>query len=178
MYKVATRALLRHAIRRLNAGDPSLVLRLASPDAELVFPGDNSWSTMFRPARRDRRPHVTHRGIDECRAFAQRFVDEGIQFEVEDILVNGPPWHTRVALRATDFVPGDTPGEPDRYNNRVVAFLTIRWGRLTEWEDYEDTERVTKYDREQANRAAGATNIDVRATPEGRNPGVTRAPTA
>lgn len=177
MYKIATRALLRHAIRRLNAGDPGLVLRLASPHAELAFPGDNSWSTMFRPAVKGRQRHVTHRGIDECRAFAQRFVDEGIQFDVEDILVNGPPWNTRVALRVNDFIAGDGAGEPDRYNNRAVAFLTIRWGRLTEWEDYEDTERVTSYDREQANRAAAVTNMDVRAMPEGRNPGVTPAPT-
>ena len=147
MYKTATRALLRLAIRRLNAGDPGLVLRLASPDAELAFPGDNSWATMFRPAVKGRRRHVTHQGIEECRAFAQRFVDEGIQFEIEDILVNGPPWNTRVALRVNDFSPGPTPGQPDGYNNRAVAFLTIRWGRLIAWEDYEDTERVAAWDR-------------------------------
>ena len=153
MYKTATRALLRHAIGRLNAGDPGLVLRLASPRAELIFPGDNSWATMFRPAVKGRQRHVTHRGIDECRAFAQRFVDEGVQFDVEDILVNGPPWNTRVALRVNDFIPGAAPGMPDRYTNRAVAFLTIRWGRLVEWEDYEDTERTAAWDRERAAKA-------------------------
>ncbi len=149
MYKTATRALLRHAIRRLNAGDPGLVLRLASPHAELAFPGDNSWATMFRPVMKGRERHVTHRGIDECRAFAQRFADEGVQFDIEDILVNGPPWNTRVALRVNDFIPAHPtdPGGPDRYNNRAVAFLTIRWGRLVAWEDYEDTERVAAWDR-------------------------------
>ena len=107
MYKASIRALLRHSIDKLNHGDYSLLLKMASPDFELAFPGDNSWATMFRPLQRGRAPHVTHRGVDEAAAFAERFVDEGIQFEIEDILVNGPPWNTRIALRVRDFVPGD-----------------------------------------------------------------------
>lgn len=35
-------------------------------------------------------------------------------------------------------------------NNRAVAFLELRWGRLVRWEDYEDTERVAAWDREQS----------------------------
>src|SRR5205085_611345 len=81
--------------------------------------------------------------------FAQRFVDEGIQFHIEDILVNGPPWRTRVALRVHDFKAGPG-GAPDDYNNRAVAFLELRWGRLLRWEDYEDTERVADWDRRRA----------------------------
>ncbi|MGE0729220.1 MAG: nuclear transport factor 2 family protein [Acidimicrobiia bacterium] len=150
MYKAAVRALVRQGIGRLNRGDPSFLLRLAAPDAELAFPGDNSWSTMFRPRESGRHRHVTHRGIEECRAFADRFVAEGIRFEIEDILVNGGPWNTRVAVRAHDYIEGS---DGDSYNNRVVAFLTIRWGRLVAWEDYEDTERVAAWDRARAGRA-------------------------
>jgi ketosteroid isomerase-like protein len=145
MYKASIRALLRHSINKLNNGDYSLMLKLASPDFELAFPGENSWSTMFRPQQRGRSRHVTHRGVDEAVAFADRFVDEGIQFEIEDILVNGPPWNTRIALRVRDFVPGNN-GD-DVYNNRAVLFLEARWGRLLRWEDYEDTERVAAWDR-------------------------------
>ena len=145
MYKATVRALVRRGIGRLNAGDPELLLRLAAPEAELVFPGDNSWSRMHRPVRTGRAPHVTHRGIAECRSFAERFVAEGLQFAIEDILVNGPPWRTRVAVRAHDFIPGP---DGDRYNNRAVAFLELRWGRLVRWEDYEDTERVAEFDRQ------------------------------
>jgi ketosteroid isomerase-like protein len=145
MYKATVRALMRHAIKQLNAGDYSLLLKMASPDLELVFPGDNSWATTFRPVERGRRPHVTHRGIEEATAFAERFVSEGIQFAIEDILVNGGPWRIRVALRVQDFIPG-TGGAPDVYNNRVAAFLEIRWGRLVRWEDYEDTQRVADWD--------------------------------
>lgn len=144
MYKAAVRALMRHSIRRLNAGDPSLLLKMAHRDAVIVFPGDNSWSRMFRPVEKGRHAHATHRGHDECRAFAERFVEVGNQFVIEDILVNGPPWNLRLAVRLHDFNPG-LDGTDD-YNNRVLAFLEVRWGRLTCWEDYEDTERVAAWD--------------------------------
>jgi putative addiction module component (TIGR02574 family) len=96
-YKASIRALLRYSIAKLNQGDYSLMLKLASPDFELAFPGDNSWSTMFRPQQRGRHRHSTHRGIDEAVAFADRFVDEGLQMVVEDVVVNGPPWNVRIA---------------------------------------------------------------------------------
>ena len=94
-----------------------------------------------------RHPHATHRGLDECRSYASRFVDEGVRFQIEDILVNGPPWNIRVAIRAHDFVEG---ADGDDYNNRLIAFLEIRWGRLVCWEDYEDTERVATWDQRRA----------------------------
>jgi ketosteroid isomerase-like protein len=143
MIKALVRALTRRGIDRLNAGDPELLLRLARPDAVLAFPGANSWAAMFRPVEKGRVIHPTHRGVDECRAFAARFVDEGIQFVIEDILVNGPPWNMRVAIRAHDYLPGP---DGDEYNNRAVAFLELRWLRLVSWEDYEDTERVAAFD--------------------------------
>lgn len=146
MYKAAVRALIRRSVARLNAGDFEPLLRLAAPGFELAFPGDNSWAAMFRPVEKGRARHATHRGMDECRAFGERFVAAGIQFAIEDILVNGPPWNTRVALRVHDFIPGEG-GAPDEYNNRAVAFLELRWGRVTRWEDYEDCERVAAWDR-------------------------------
>ena len=144
MYKATVRALVRRNIAHLNAGDPEPLLRMAAEDAELPFPGDNSWSTMFRPVTKGREPHATHVGMKECRAFADRFVENHLQFHIEDILVNGPPWNMRVAIRLWDHLP--TP-DGDLYVNRAVAFLEMRWGRLIRWEDYEDTERVAAWDR-------------------------------
>lgn len=147
MYKTVVRALVRHGIARLSAGDATFLLRLAAPDADISFPGDNSWSTMFRPQHKSRERYATHRGIDECRAFADRFVAERVRVEIEDILVNGPPWNTRVAVRCHNYIVGDAG---DDYNNRFIGFLTIRWGRLEAWEDYEDTERTAAWDRKRA----------------------------
>jgi ketosteroid isomerase-like protein len=143
MYKAIVRAIVRHSITKLNQGDPTMLLKMATPSVELAFPGDNTWARMFRPVEKGRKRHSTHRGIEECRAFAQRFVDEGIQFEIEDILVNGPPWNTRIGLRAQSFIPGQSG---DTYNNRALAVLELRWGRLVRWEDYEDSERVAAWD--------------------------------
>jgi hypothetical protein len=154
VYKTTIRALIRHGIGRMNAGDPSFMLRMAHPQAELVFPGDNSWSTMFRPVQKGPEPFVTHRGLPECEAFAQRFVTEGLQYRIEDILVNGPLWNTRVAVRAVDSLPGD---RADEYCNRFVSFLEIRWGRLCRWEVYEDTERSADWDRTRGLRPRWAT---------------------
>ncbi len=50
-----------------------------------------------------------------------------------------------MAVRAYVFLAGS---DGDEYNNRLVAVLEIRWGRLVRWEDYEDTERVAALDNE------------------------------
>ena len=150
MYKTAIRALLRHSIKKLNSGDYSLLLKFAHSNFELAFPGNNSWATMFEPHLSGRERHVTHRGIQQGSAFAARFVEHGIQFRIEDILVNGPPWNTRIAVRIVSFIA--TPGGPDEYNNRAVLYQEIRWGRLVRWEDYEDTERVAAWDARNSNQ--------------------------
>lgn len=149
MYKATVRALMRHSVKKLNGGDATMFLKLAHPDATIAFPGNNSWARMFGQPASGRERHVTHDGLAECTAFAERFVTEGVQFQVEDILVNGPPWNTRIALRVVSSVAGPI-GEPDVYTNRAIALLEIRWGRLIAWEDYEDTERVAAWDRARA----------------------------
>lgn len=152
MYKATVRARVRRGIQKLNEGDAEFILGLATPDLELAFPGDNSWAAMYRPVERSRERHVTHRGIEEVRTFAQRFVAAGFQYRIDDILVNGPPWKTRVAMRAVDWVAGSDG--TDTYNNRMVSFLELRWGNLISWEVYEDTQRVTAWEEASA---AGAT---------------------
>lgn len=144
MYKAVVRALVRHGAKKLNAGDPSLLQKIAAPDVRLAFPGHNSWAAMYRPVVKGRERHDTHRRADEFIGFAQRFVDRGIQFAIEDILVNGPPWKTRIAVRVHVFIPGAAGN--DLYNNRAIGYLESRWGRLVKWEDYEDTERVAALD--------------------------------
>ncbi len=66
MYKAAIRAMVRRNIRQLNQGSFVPMLRMAAPDAELSFPGENSWARMFRPGRASGRDwHTTHQGAAE-----------------------------------------------------------------------------------------------------------------
>lgn len=90
----------------------------------------------------------THRGRAEIEAFLKRFVQAGIYMEVDDILVNGPPWNTRAAVRVHHWVAG--PNGEDAYSNRAVLFVHSAWAKVRSQEDYEDTERVTAFDQAQA----------------------------
>jgi ketosteroid isomerase-like protein len=144
VYKATARALIRRSIRQLNAGRYQAALAMFAPDATLSFPGDNSWSRQLREPVRGRDHFATHRGRAEIEDFLRRYVEHGIQMEVEDILVNGPPWNTRAAARVHDWIVDDAGTE--LYSNRAVLYVRVKWGRIVEQEDYEDTGRVTAYE--------------------------------
>jgi hypothetical protein len=144
MYKATVRWMIRRNIRELNAGNYRPVLAMFRDDATLAFPGNNSWANQHRPTEKGRARFATHRGRGEIEAFLQRYVDAGIQMFVEDILVNGPPWNARAAVRVHDWSEGED-GQ-DRYNNRAVLWVNSAWGKLSAQEDYEDTERAAAFD--------------------------------
>lgn len=145
MYKAAVRWMIKRNIELANNGDISSTMKMFADDATLSFPGDNTWSNMIRPTRVGREAFATHRGKDELKRFLQRYVDEKLHMVVEDILVNGPPWNTRVAIRVHHWVTG--ADGTDKYSNRAVLFVNTRWGKIKSQEDYEDTERIADYDR-------------------------------
>jgi ketosteroid isomerase-like protein len=144
VYKAAVRHRIRRTIGKLNEGDYGPALNMFTGDATLTFPGRNSWSRQHREPEGGVEQFPTHRGRAEIETFLRKYVDHGLQMEVEDVLVNGPPWNTRVAARVHDWV--DTPSGERVYANRAVLFARARWGRLVEQEDYEDTARVVEYD--------------------------------
>ena len=145
MIKAAVRRMIRRNIAALNAGRHEPALAMFSSSATLCFPGRNTWSGQFREPTLGRSPNPSHQGRDEIAAFLRRYVRHGIQMAVEDILVNGPPWALRAAVRAHVWVPGPEAGS-DVYSNRVVLMIDTRWGRIQRQEDYEDTERAAALD--------------------------------
>lgn len=62
--------------------------------------------------------------------------------EVEDVLVNGPPWNCRAAVRAHNWITD--PSGKDLYANRVVLFVRVVWGKIR---SQEDSERAAALDR-------------------------------
>jgi ketosteroid isomerase-like protein len=154
MYKATVRRLIRRSILLLNEGHYEASLAVFASDATLSFPGDNSWSNEFRSPRLGREPFATHRGKEEIATFLRRYVGTGMQMSVEDILVNGPPWNTRVAVRVNHGIVVDGVAI---YTNRAVLMARIVWAKIRAQEDYEDTERVAAFDREHPERAGRRT---------------------
>jgi len=131
LYRAAVRALLKRNIRALNAGDTRPLFASYAKDVHFVFPGHSSWAADLH-------------GREELEAWVQRFVEVGMQFDTEDVVVDGPPWATHMALRYTDR--HSAPDGTIVYENRGVIFGRIAWGRLKYYEVNEDTEKVTAFD--------------------------------
>ena len=131
MYKWAVRRQIRRNIEALNRGDPAPLLQGYGEDAVLLFPGASSWGG-------------EHRGKLAIERFLRRFVAAGLSGQAEDILVNGPPWRTRIAVVFTDRA-SDADGN-EVYANRAVLYAVARWGRITRQEDFEDTQKVATFD--------------------------------
>lgn len=138
MYKTAVRWLIRRNVDALSAGDFRPLASSYAADATLVFPGTSSWSGVYR-------------GREAIAAFLQRFVSAGLQGSVEDVLVNGPPWRTRICVLFSDRA---TRSGEVIYENRAVLYAHVRWGKITYQEDFEDTHKIEAFDR--ALSAAGS----------------------
>jgi ketosteroid isomerase-like protein len=132
MYKAAVRWQVRRGLQTLNAGDPDRQVGGYALDATLVFPGVSSWSGRYE-------------GRDAIAGFLAFFTEHGLQLEAEDILVNGPPWRTRVAITATVTAPGADGATV--YRNRAAMYARARWGKITYQEDYEDTHESQRFDQ-------------------------------
>ena len=157
MYKASVRAMMRYSIRKLNDGDYSLMLKMASPDFELAVPwpelvGDHVPAATRRSA--------TSRHSPRHRQKQQRSLN-GLWAKVfssrsRTSWSTGRPGTPGSGSGSTTSSPG-RDGEPDVYNNRALLFLEVRWGRLVRWEDYEDTERVAAWDAARSARSGGMT---------------------
>jgi ketosteroid isomerase-like protein len=123
--------LISYLMKRLRAGDARLLLMVDAPDVTLTFPGQNSWSGQYR-------------GRAEVARWLQRFIATGIQTFPDEVVAAGPPWRTSLCIRARDYLL-DADGATV-YENRYVIWGRMRWGRLTDYEVYEDTHKANVLD--------------------------------
>jgi len=123
--------LASYLMARLRAGDPRPTNRLDAPDVTLTFPGQNSWSGEFH-------------GRAEVARWRRRLVDAGIQIYPDEVVAVGPPWRTRLLIRGHDHARDDAGATV--YDNRYVIWAHLRWGRLKEYEVYEDTHKANAFD--------------------------------
>jgi hypothetical protein len=122
---------ISYVMSRTRAGDVQPTLLLDAPDVTLTFPGQNSWSGV-------------HRGKVEVERWLRRLVALGLQTYPDEVVVKGFPWNNTVCVRGYDHLKG--PGGELIYENRFVIWGRMSWGRLKEYEVYEDTHKANELD--------------------------------
>lgn len=125
------RKMLGYTMGALNSGDVKPTLRMDAKDVEFRFPGDSSWAGVFR-------------GKAALRAWLERFTRAGLQIDADEVVVQGPPWRTTLCIRGTDHL--DAPSGERVYENRYVIWGRLAWGKLKEYEVYEDTQKAKALD--------------------------------
>jgi ketosteroid isomerase-like protein len=131
MISFFTFRLISWVMKRTRAGDVGPTLRLDHDQVRFVFPGSNSWSGTFD-------------GKPEHKRWLERLVRVGVKTEPDEVAVGGFPWNMRVAIRGRSW--WDSPAGERIYENRFVIFGHIRWGKLRDYEVYEDTEKAQALD--------------------------------
>ncbi len=125
------RKAISYNMARTREGDIAPTLRLDRPDVRFRFPGANSWGGEFH-------------GKAAVRAWLQRFAATGLQAFPDEVVATGWPWRGTVCIRGRDHLLG--PDGELVYENRYVIWGHLRWGRVTDYEVYEDTEKATALD--------------------------------
>ncbi len=123
--------LISRVMARTRAGDIRPTLLLDADDVVFTFPGDNSWSGVFR-------------GKAEHRRWLERLVRVGVKTEPDQVSASGFPWNMTVCIRGRSY--RDAAGGQRVYDNRFVIWARLRWGRLKDYEVYEDTQKAKALD--------------------------------
>ena len=126
-------ARFRRDVRQLNAGRHEGLLAAYDDDAVLRFhDGRHRWAG-------------THRGRAGIGTFLRNFTRAGLQGEIRELWLGGPPWALTLVARFDDRAQG--PDGETLYRNRVVLVVRTRWGRIVEQDDFfEDTGRIDEFE--------------------------------
>lgn len=146
MYKRIVRSKVRFTFERINEGDYLTMVDGLAPQFSYRFHGDHALG-----GRRTTRDSM----IQWWKRATQLL--PGVRFDVQEVLVSGGPWRTRVAVRS--HVSG-TLADGARYENTVFQFLTLVWGRVTEVETLENLQVL-----ERALAAVAAAGVAQAAAP-------------
>ena len=95
------------------------------------FPGDSSWA-------------VELQGKERLRVWLERFVESGVQIHADEVVIQGMPWKQTICIRGETHL--DSPAGERVYQNRYVIWGRIAWGKLREYEVYEDTQESKALD--------------------------------
>lgn len=115
----------------VRKGDLESTLAMDVEDVRFTFPGDSS----FAPGAQ---------GKPELRRWLERFAAIGLQIYPDEVVLKGFPWRQTICVRG--HIHLDRPGDGRVYDNRYVIWGRIAWGKMREYEVYEDTEETRRLD--------------------------------
>lgn len=119
-------------MRAIRAGDLKPTVALYADDVKFSFPGESS----FAPGARNKR---------ELEQWLSRFVEIGLQIYPDQVILKGFPWRQTICVRGHIHLDDSEDGRV--YDNRYVIWGRIAWGKLREYEVYEDTEETRRLDQ-------------------------------
>jgi ketosteroid isomerase-like protein len=131
MYKMIVAHKVRSLFDEVNKGNYQAMVDGLAANFEYRFLGNHPLS-----GRRTKHSTIT--------AWWQRVnrLLPGGQFTVHQVIVQGHPLNTRIAVRST--ISGMQPnGEP--YSNDVMQFMRLRLGKVTHIETLEDTAKLERF---------------------------------
>jgi len=131
LFSWLAKQLLTWVMARTRAGDIRPTLAMDHKDVRFTFPGDNSWSGTFV-------------GKEEVRRWLERLARVGVKTFPDEVVAVGPVWNTTVSIRGHDYMR--SPEGETIYENRFVIWARLRWGRVKEYEVYEDTQKAKALD--------------------------------
>jgi ketosteroid isomerase-like protein len=117
---------------RLRDGDYGPTLRMDADDVRFRFPGRSSWGGEYRGKR-------------ELEGWYRRFVEAGLQIFPDQVVATGLPWNMTLCVRGHIYLR--TADGEAVYENRFVIWGTMAWGKLRDYEVYEDTEQTAELER-------------------------------
>jgi len=115
----------------IRAGELEPTLAMDAEDVRFRFPGDSS----FAPGANSKA---------ELRRWLERFAAIGLQIYPDEVVLKGFPWRQTICVRG--HIHLDRPGDGRVYDNRYAIWGRIAWGKLREYEVYEDTEETRRLD--------------------------------
>jgi hypothetical protein len=127
-------------MKAVRAGDAGPTLAMDAEDIKFTFPGESS----FAPGASDKK---------ELERWLDRFVGLGLQIYPAEVILKGFPWRQTICVRGCIHL--DDPEDGRVYDNRYVIWGHIAWGKLREYEVYEDTEKSRRLDEYLAGKGRG-----------------------
>jgi ketosteroid isomerase-like protein len=131
MLSWVAKKLLGHTMGRLREGDPGPTTRLYADDVRFTFPGRSSWAGRIE-------------GKPDLEAWLRRFADAGLQIYPDEAVLKGFPWKQTICVRG--HIHLDAEDGRRIYENRYVIWGHMAWGKMREYEVYEDTHATDSLD--------------------------------